>query len=62
MLNIDLKVGESVSIGGAIVTLEHKSGQVARLAIHADNSIKVTRIAPQTAARMAAEHGITVAA
>ena len=46
MLKIELRPGESVSIGGiAVVTLEEKSGKVARLSIEADKSVKVTRVA-----------------
>jgi sRNA-binding carbon storage regulator CsrA len=60
MLKIELRPGESVSIGGiAVVTLEEKSGKVARLSIEADKSVKVTRVAKPTAAQFAAEGGIT---
>lgn len=60
MLKIELRPGESVSIGGiAIVTLEEKSGKVARLAIKADKSVKVDRVSRPTAAKFAAEGGIT---
>jgi hypothetical protein len=38
----DLKVGESLSItGGIIVTLQKKSGQLARLMVDAPTNIKV---------------------
>lgn len=50
MLKIDLRPGEAITIGDAIVTLESKSGQVARLAVEADKSIPVRRLetaAPQ---------------
>lgn len=60
MLKIELRPGESVSIGGiAVVTLEEKSGKVARLAIKADKSVKVDRVSRPTAAQFAAEGGIT---
>lgn len=59
-LSIDLKPGESLSIGSAVVTLESKSGQVARLSVQADKSIPVHRVAQQgSIASMVAEHGIT---
>lgn len=35
-IHIDLKRGETLTIGGATVRLEQKSGQVARLVIEAD--------------------------
>lgn len=58
MLKIDLRPGESLTIGDAIVTLESKSGQVARLAVQADKSIPVQRIAPEpTAAQQVRAQG-----
>ena len=60
MLQINLKIGESISIGGiAIITLEEKSGKTARLAIDADKSVKVERLQANTAAQFAAAGGIT---
>lgn len=60
MLRIELKPGEAISIGNAVVTLESKSGQVARLAIQADKSIPVQRVQQQgSVAQMVAEQGIT---
>jgi sRNA-binding carbon storage regulator CsrA len=60
MLRINLKVGESVRIGDfAVITLEEKSGKVARLAINADRAVPVTRVQPNTAAQIAATGGIT---
>lgn len=45
MLKLDLQVGESVKIGSDIViTLEKKTGQVARLSFEADRSIPIRRI------------------
>ena len=58
MLKIDLKVGESVRIGGAVVTLEEKSGKAAKLSIQADRSILVERVQQRTAASIAAANGI----
>ena len=59
MLKIDLRPGESLSIGDAIVTLESKSGQVARLAVQADKSIPVQRVqAGHSVAQVAASQGI----
>lgn len=59
MLKIDLRPGEAISIGDAIVTLESKSGQVARLAVQADKSIPVQRVRQhQSVAQLVAEQGI----
>lgn len=60
MLKIDLRPGESVSIGDiAVITLESKSGQIARLAIAADKSIPVSRTTSKSPAQLAASMGIT---
>ncbi len=61
MLKIDLKPGQAIAIGDAIITLEAKSGQLARLSVQADKSIPVRKVQEQGAsvASMAAEHGIT---
>lgn len=60
MLTIDLKVNESIAIGSyAIITLEEKSGKVARIAIQADRSVPITRVNPTTVATIAARGGIT---
>lgn len=53
MLKLELKVGESVKIGDAIVTLEDKSGRVARLAIEAPRSVPIQRTQPTMAAHLA---------
>ena len=44
MLKLELRVGESVKIGLATVTLEDKSGKIARLAIQADKSVPIQRV------------------
>lgn len=60
MLRIDIRVGESLSIGDvAMVTLEQKSGQVARLAIQADRSVPIHRVKQYSPATFAAKTGIT---
>lgn len=60
MLKIELRPGEAISIGNAVVTLEAKSGQVARLSVQADKSIPVSRVRQQgSVAQTAAEQGIT---
>lgn len=60
MLKIDLRPGESVKIGNiAVITLEEKSGKIARLAINADKSVPVSRTGRQSAAQIAASVGIT---
>ena len=48
MLKLELSPGESVRIGDdVIVTLEKKTGQVARLSFDADKSIPIRRIAAE---------------
>lgn len=54
MLKIDLKPGQSVAIGNATITLEEKSGKVARLVINADKSVPIQRIQAATPATIAA--------
>lgn len=45
MLKLDIRVGESVAIGdGVVLSLEKKSGQLARIAIRADPSLRIKRI------------------
>jgi hypothetical protein len=49
VLKLDLKVGESFRISGsgsARITLLQKSGQLARLEIDAEASLKITRPTP----------------
>lgn len=41
-MSIDLKVGETLTIGGATVLLVKKSGQLARLVIVADDATPIT--------------------
>ena len=61
-LILELRPGESISIGNgmAVITLESKSGQVARLSVQADKSVPVQR-SPQASgiSKMVAEQGIT---
>lgn len=38
---IDLKVGETMQAGPARITLEHKSGQLARLIVQADAEVEI---------------------
>lgn len=54
-----MKVGESVMIGNvAVITLEAKSGQIARIAVEADKSVLVSRIPKPAATHAAAAGGI----
>lgn len=61
MLKMELKVGQSIRIGSATVTLEDKTGRTARLAIDADSSVAVTRVEHKSASQIAAM-GITAKA
>lgn len=59
MLNIELRPGEAIAIGDAVVRLESKTGQIARLSVQADKSIPVRRVNEQSSiAKMVAEQGI----
>jgi sRNA-binding carbon storage regulator CsrA len=53
LLKLELRVGESVKIGDAVITLEEKSGKIARLAIEADKSVPIERVQPATVAQFA---------
>jgi hypothetical protein len=60
VLKIELRPGEAVSIGDfAVITLEEKSGKIARFAIEAEKSVQVQRVNKPSAAQFAAEGGIT---
>lgn len=60
MLKIDIRVGESVKIGDfAVITLDEKSGKIARLSIQADKSIPVSRVPGASVAQIAATSGLT---
>ena len=60
MLKLEMRPGESIAIGNlAIVTLEEKSGKIARLAIQADKSVPVSRVSQNNTATLAASMGIT---
>jgi hypothetical protein len=51
ILTVDLRLGETLTIGGARVTLQKKSGQLARLEIEADEGTAIQaprRKAPET--------------
>lgn len=52
MLKLELRVGESVKIGDAMVTLEDKSGKIARLSIEADKSVPIQRVQPTSMAQI----------
>lgn len=41
MLYVDLKVHEFIDIGGVKITLQSKTGQLARLSIEADKNVKI---------------------
>jgi sRNA-binding carbon storage regulator CsrA len=44
MMHVDLKIGESIKIGEAILKLDDKSGKVVRLSIDADRAIPIQRV------------------
>lgn len=62
MLKIDLRPGEKLQIGEAIITMVQKSGQLVSLAIDADRSIPVKKLNDEAPGiRMIAERGIMTA-
>ena len=40
-LHIDLRVGQSLRLGDAVVTLQEKSGRMARLTVRAPEAVQV---------------------
>ena len=54
---IELRVGDSVSVGDAVITLQEKSGQRARLRVTAPPSVRVDPPA-KTAGREMAKLGV----
>ena len=59
LLKIDLGPGEKLRIGDAIVTMEQKSGQRARLVIEADKSIPVRKESePNASIQLIAKQGL----
>lgn len=55
---LELKVGESVRIGEATVTLDEKSGRVARLSIDAGKDVPITRVQAPASAQSMAKNGL----
>lgn len=53
MLVLDVKVGDSIRIGDAVVTLVDKSGKVARLSIEASKDVPIKRVQANGAAQFA---------
>lgn len=50
-LRIDLRPGESVTIGDvAVITLEEKSGKAARIVFKADRSVPINKVRQASAA------------
>lgn len=45
-MHIDLRVGESLRLGGAVVTLKEKSGRLARLTVRAPGAVQVRQQQP----------------
>ena len=58
LLRLELRVGESVKIGDAVLTLEDKSGKTARFNIEAPEAVPIHRIERPTTAQIAAKTGI----
>ncbi len=64
MLRLDLRPGEGMEIDGgkAVVRMEHKSGQIARLAIEAGKEVKIRRLDSVPSPAQLAQKGMTRAA
>lgn len=63
MIKMDLRPGEKLRIGDAVITLEQKSGQLARLVIDADKSIPVRKESePNAAISLIAKQGLMTTA
>lgn len=62
-IKVDLRVGETLRIGDAVIVLEQKSGQLARLVIEADKSIPVRKESePNASIRLIADKGLMTTA
>lgn len=59
--NIELKVGESMKVGDALVTLLEKSGQRARLRIKAEDGVKVEHPVEKAQPQSFAHKGVMLA-
>lgn len=55
-LSVDIKVGETLTVGGADVTLVQKSGQLARLIVTADKATPITTPKQRKRARRSADN------
>ena len=55
-LTVDLRIGESLHVGDAIIQLERKNGQLARLVVTADNHIKINHKLKSSTEFQNAEH------
>lgn len=61
-LRLDLRPGESVRIGDhAVITLEEKSGNRARIAFEADRSVPITRVQKGPTAAETMRQGLALA-
>lgn len=60
-MSIDLKPGEKLQVGEAILVFVQKSGQVARFEIEADRSVPVKKLNASPSVRLMAEQGFAIA-
>lgn len=60
-MTVDIKPGQKLQIGDATITLEQKSGQLARLVIDAPKSVTIKKLTESPSVRLIAEHGIMTA-
>lgn len=59
MFKTDLRIGETIAIGDNVrITLEDKSGKIARIVVDAPKSVPIKRLERSSAADLAAKYGL----
>jgi len=53
VLKMEVRVGESIRIGDATITLDDKSGKIARLSIEAPKTVPIQRVQTSSMAQIA---------
>jgi sRNA-binding carbon storage regulator CsrA len=53
LLVLEIRVGESIKIGASTITLEDKSGKIARLSIEASKDVPISRVQHTSMATLA---------
>lgn len=58
-LTIDLRIGETLQVGDATITMSQKSGQLARLVIEAGKEVPVKKLGASPAMQLISERGFS---